>query len=273
MAIDLSRLRRVTASKPPRILIYGPAGYGKTTLASEFPDAVFIQVEDGTPAGLDLLSFSDEPIRTFVEVMESLSALLNEPHDLKTVVIDSVDKLEPLVWAQTCADNNWSSIEQSGYGKGYLAAELVWREFLALCGELRHQRGMTVVHIAHSEIGRFDDPQTSSYSRWDIRLHKRAVALFQDEVDAILFVNQDVTIRVDDATAKKVNGTTVVKKDVKAVGGGTRWIYAEGRPSFVAKNRYNMPEKLIYKQGEGYAALAPYLPAAPAPETTKQAAE
>ncbi len=261
MAIDLSRLRRVTASQPPRILMYGPPGLGKTTLASEFPNAVFVQVEDGTPGNLELTSFGH--LRSFVEVMEALSSLLNEAHDFSTVVVDSVDKLEPLVWDQTCADNKWASIEAPGYGKGYLAAEGVWREFLALCGELRHQRGMTTIHIAHAAIDRFDDPQTASYSRYDIRLHKRALALFQDEMDAILFLNQDVSVKVQEAGFNK--------KDHKGIGGGTRWIYAEGRPSFVAKNRYGLPDKFIFKPGEGYSALAPYLPAPVATETLKAA--
>jgi Cdc6-like AAA superfamily ATPase len=263
MAIDLSRLRRVVADQPPRILIYGPPKIGKTTLAAEFPNPVFIQVEDGTPGNLELTSFGH--LKTFVEVMEALSSLLNEAHDFATVVIDSVDKLEPLVWAQTCEDNKWANIEAPGYGKGYLAAEHVWREFLALCLEVRHQRGMTVIHIAHSEIGRFDDPQTSSYSRYDIRLHKRALALFQDEMDAILFLNHDATTKAEDAGFNK--------KIIKGVGGGSRYIYAEPRPSFVAGTRYNVPDKILLKAGEGYKALAPYLPAVVPSETVNQAAE
>ena len=263
MAIDLSRLRRVTANQPPRLMFYGPPGLGKTSLAAEFPNAVFIQVEDGTPGGVELTSFGH--LKSFVEVMEALSSLLTEAHDYATVVVDSVDKLEPLVWAQTCEDNKWANIEAPGYGKGYVAAEHVWREFLALCAELRHQRGMTVIHIAHSVIDRFDDPQTASYSRYDIRLHQRALALFQDEMDAILFLNQDVSVKTQDAGFNK--------KDTKAVGGGTRWIYAEGRPSFVAKNRFGLPDKFIFKQGEGYKALAPYLPAVAPSETINQAAE
>lgn len=259
MAISLKSLKRTTAIMPPRVLVYGPPGMGKTTFASEFPNPVFIQVEDGTPAGLEINTFGH--LQSFPEVMEALYALANEKHDHQTVVIDSIDKLEPLVWAQTCDDNKWADIETPGFGKGYISADAVWREFFTVINLLR-SAGMAIVFIAHSTIDRFDDPQTTSYSRYDIRIHKRAMALFQDDSDAILFLNQDVTVKEKDAGFGK--------KEAKATGGGNRFIYAEGRPSFVAKNRYGFPDKILYRQGEGFAAIAPYLPgAAPAAEAAE----
>jgi len=55
---------------------------------------------------------------------------LAEQHDFATVVIDSVDWLEPLVWAKACRDNGWNSIEDAGYGKGYVAALNLWRQYI-----------------------------------------------------------------------------------------------------------------------------------------------
>ena len=60
MALSLSSLVRAKSDKPPRIVIYGVPGIGKTSLAAEFPDPIFIQTEEGT-GNLELTSFADGP--------------------------------------------------------------------------------------------------------------------------------------------------------------------------------------------------------------------
>ena len=58
-------IKRVTATLPPRLLIHGQEGVGKTTLAAKFPAPIFLQTEDGIPVGIEadtfglLTSFSD----------------------------------------------------------------------------------------------------------------------------------------------------------------------------------------------------------------------
>jgi hypothetical protein len=233
MAISLSSLNRLSAPKPPRIVLYGPHGVGKTTFGASAPKPVLIQTEDGL-GSIDIDHF---PLaKSFGEVMEAFGALYTEEHDFETLVVDSLDWLEPLVWAEVCSRNKWSSIEDAGYGKGYLAAIDVWREYLDAVNGLRNDKGMAVIQIAHTEIRRFDSPETEPYDRYGIKLQKRASELVQEHADMVLFANWKVSVAKADAGFNK--------KVARGVGAGARVLYTEERPAFLAKNRHRLPPEL-----------------------------
>lgn len=243
MAISLASLKSSSALKPPRLLVFGTAGIGKTTLAQQAPSPVFIQTEDSEVAcptfGL---------MKSYADVMDAVGSLYSEPHDFKTVVLDSLDWLEPLIWSETCKINGWNSIEAAGFGKGYVAAIEQWRQLLDGFNALRDERGMTILFLAHCEIKRFDSPETEPYDRYQIKLQKAASALVQEHVDAVLFANYRVSTVKSDAGFNR--------KAVRGVGAGDRLLYTNERPAFLAKNRYGMPDVLALE----WSAVAEHIP-------------
>jgi hypothetical protein len=246
MAISLASLRQATSLTPPRMLIHGVAGVGKSTFAANADSPVVVATEDG----LGMLKVASFPVaKSFDEVMEGLAALYSESHEFRTVVVDSVDWLEPLIWKKACDDNRWGSIEEPGYGKGYLAALDLWRQYLDGLNALRDERGMTVIQIAHTDIKRFDSPEHEPYDRYVIKLHARAAALLQEHSDIVLFANYRIsTVKSDVGFNKKVT---------RALGSGERVLYTAERPAFLAKNRYGLPDVLPLDWPAFAAAMPP----------------
>ena len=72
-----------------------------------------------TEDGLGKLQVPHFPLATsYAEVAEALDALLEEDHDYGTVVVDSVDWLEPLIWAEACKRNGWAVDRNPGLWQG-----------------------------------------------------------------------------------------------------------------------------------------------------------
>ena len=95
MAITLDSLQRKHNPKPPRIIVHGPPGVGKTTLLASLPDPVLIDAE----GGLGKLDIPHFPLATsFTDIVEAFGAAVDSG-EFKTVIIDSLDHIEPLVWA------------------------------------------------------------------------------------------------------------------------------------------------------------------------------
>jgi hypothetical protein len=250
MMISLANVHTTTAVLPPRLIFHGKEGSGKTTLAAQFPSPIFLQTEEGCPAGLSIATFG--LLASYDDVISAIAALGNESHSYQTVVIDSVDVLEPLVWNATCVNNNWKSIESAGYGRGYVEADKFWQDFTAGLDWLRCNRGMNVVLIAHSAVETFNDPRAQSYTSYQLRLHKRGRALLQDWADGIGFLSTELVIHTEDQG---------FKKRTRADGGSARYLHWEGKPAFTAKNRYALPAKMLVPEDFDFdSQLAPYFP-------------
>lgn len=236
MAISLTDIKRNTTGAP-RIVLYGVAGIGKTTLAACAPKPIFLQTEDGL-GRIDADAFPRAA--KYGDVLEQMSALIREPNDYQTVVLDSLDALEPLLWEHVCAEGGKRTIEDFGYGKGYVAAAGEWRRLLSGFDMLR-DAGKAVLLIAHSQVVRFESPEVDAYDRYQLRLDKRACAVVSDWADAVLFANYRVSA-VQSGDRKR------------GVGDGTRVLYTTERPAFAAKNRFGLPDQITIPAGDPAAA-------------------
>jgi hypothetical protein len=232
--------------KPPRVLIYGVHGIGKSSLAASAPNAIFIPTEEGADE-IDVAKF---PVaESQPQVLEYLRTLYADKHDYQTVVIDSVDWLEDEI--RLSLTHEYTEKELA-FGKDSLYAEERLGEVLTALNALRSKRSMTCIMIAHSEIRRFDSPLTEPYDRYQPKLQQRFSALLQEWADAVLFTGYDVTVVADD---KGFN-----KKSHRGVGVGERRIFTEERPGYLAKNRYDMPESLPMLKKQGFDEIAQYVP-------------
>lgn len=248
----LTHIQRGKRSLPPRILLYGTEGIGKSTFASLAPNPVFLQTEDG----LNEIDRDKFPLaKTIEDVLESLNSLVTENHDYQTVAIDSLDWLERLIFDELCRQHNVTSIEKvdGGYARGYTHALTHWRLILSLLNRLRDERGMVVVGIAHAKIEKFEDPEAAAYDRYSPRLHKHACGLVCEWADAVLFATRKIRVQSEDAGFNRKRSLAFgLGKD-----GGERVIRTIGGPSCVAKNRYGLPEELPLSWPAFMAALSP----------------
>lgn len=227
----LSQVKTGKIKKPELILLYGPDKMGKSTFGSQAPKPIFIGTEDGT-ANLDVPRLPSP--KKIEDVFQAIQELTEAQHDYQTLVIDSLDWMEPLVHEKVCRDGSKERIEDFGYGIGYKNALVEWRKLIRALEALQVKRRMNVLLVAHSEIKTFNDPQTNSaYDRYQLKLYDRASALFREFADVILFANQETHTTKEKGEQKW-----------KAFSEGKSKAYTERRPAFDAGNRYSLPFEL-----------------------------
>lgn len=250
MAYDLQSIIRGGTQLPPILTVHGGPGIGKTTLAANAPAPLFLAAE----RGLGNLTVPFVEINSWADLMGWITFLFREQHEFKTVVLDSLTAVEPMIWDQIVKIENTkvdkkktlNSIEDIGYGKGYALALTAWSELLAGLEALRN-KGMIVILIAHSFIKRYDAPDSEPYDRFLLKLHERAAALITERSDIVGFASQRTTI-----TQSEVGFGTKISRGVTLP---ERTLALVEQAAFVAKNRYGMPDSVRLEWSAFMAAM------------------
>jgi hypothetical protein len=166
-------------------------------------------------------------------VLDVIRVLETEAHEYLTVVFDTLDWLEPLLWEHICNRDGVANIEAYGYGKGYVAALDEWRVFLSKLERLQLAKGLNIVLLAHSWIKPFKNPEGEDFDRYEMKLNAKASALIREWAQDCLFTNYQ-TFAEKDARTKRVKGVST----------GARLIYTNRCAAYDAKNRHNLPDEL-----------------------------
>lgn len=226
------KIIKTSPTKPPRLIVYGEHKVGKSSFGASCPVPIFIDTEGGLES-LHVDAFIK--CKTYKDVISNIDSLITEDHSYRTLVLDSLDWTEKLIWEDICQRNNWSQIGEGPYGAGYKMAVNYWREFIEKLDVLNQSRKMIICLLAHAKITKFEDPERENYDRWTLDLHDKAGKLLLEYVDIIGFA----CLKVASITKKSGFGETTKAKTT-----GERQLCLNNKAAYEAGNRYDLPDTL-----------------------------
>lgn len=227
-------------ARAQRVVIYGTEGIGKSTLAAQFPNPLFIDTE-GSTSNMDVKRL-DKPT-SWTMLMNQIAFVKANPDKFDTLVIDTIDWAESLAIESVCSMHGKRGIEDFGYGNGYTYVREEMGRLLDKLQELV-DIGINVVLTAHSQLRKFEQPdEDGAYDRYELKLGKKTSSqtapVVKEWCDLLLFCNYKTMVMTSETKKKKVKG-------------GQRVMYTTHHPAWDAKNRHGLPDELPME----YSAIA-----------------
>jgi len=226
---------------PPKLLIYGTAGVGKTTIGADAPSPIFAFTEESQgpieylprfePGGEGKVLF-----QRWDDLIGAIGELAFGDHDHKFFVLDTIDFAEPLARAKCRDELGEDCFGSNSFGAGVIQLTHKFEMLLAGLDALNQDRNMGIILLGHADVVKFTEPGKDAYDRYAPRMHKKLSALVVDWAQTVLFATTETVVT-------ETTGD-FGKKETKATGQGRRILITEERPSQVAKNRNRMPYKL-----------------------------
>jgi hypothetical protein len=249
MAFGLSTVQtEVKRKTPDKIVIYSVPGWGKTSLAAQFPKPLFLTTRGEN--GLQKLIANDAlpPVprvedehgntpQYWDDVIGILRELYRTDHDYKYLVFDTANGIEEMLQQHVCKTEfggEWGEKGYAAFGRGNQSVAVQWSDFLrGPLESLNRDRGMGIILLAHSAVREIKNPEGPDYSQFRPSLHDKNIPAMFGWADHVFFGGYKVS-------ADKDAGD----KTAKASGGRTRFLFTGYSPAREAKTRAGMPEEI-----------------------------
>jgi|ERR1043165_899510 hypothetical protein len=221
----------IAHNAPQKVVIYGPEGFGKSSLAARFPRPFFVDTEGSTKH----LAVDRVRVRSWSEVVSAVDHAIRQKYG--TVVIDTIDWAETFLAEHIIAKERVPNLEKvgGGYGKGFVQLGEELSRFLRGPLDAAEEAGLHVVLISHSIPRKIEEPGQTAYDRFELDLNaKHCAPVVKQWADAVLFGNWDLR-------TSKIDGKAVAR------GGKERQMHTQHDPLWDAKNRHDLPSPLPWE--------------------------
>jgi GTPase SAR1 family protein len=169
------------------ILLFGEKKIGKTTLASYFPNTLFLMTEPGGKA----LSIFQLPITDWVSFKKTVR-LLRKDKRFQTIGVDTIDLLYKMCERYVCDKLGITDIAEADWGKGWRAVKDEFTTEIQVLMSL----GKGIILVSHSEEKEVKLRSGATHDRIQPTMAKQAREVVEAMIDIWAYYTYDGQQRV-----------------------------------------------------------------------------
>lgn len=131
-------VKQKTVDTPKNFFIYGATMNGKSYLAGEFPNPLFLDTDGNASANpypsIQLRNIRGRNGKIEHSVVDQLDQIITElqtsKHTFETIVLDVIDDIVVMIEQYICDREDVESLGDIGYGKGYAAFNNIFQQLV-----------------------------------------------------------------------------------------------------------------------------------------------